>query len=122
MAFPCVCLAFSQHGGWIPRASLPRESGGSYVAFYSLVLEVTQHHFHYSQSLSRFKEKKHAPLLLVERWGACQCHLKGKHKGMFVQSSVENAICHKVEKADHLGLLTWSLMTVLSKDSSKDHL
>lgn len=43
-------------------------------------------------------------------------------KVCIVQSSLENPVCHQVEKADHLGLLTLSLTTVLSEDSSKDHL
>lgn len=29
-----------QHGGWIPKTSIPREPGGSCTAFYGLVLEI----------------------------------------------------------------------------------
>lgn len=48
MAFLCGCLALSQHGAWVPRASIPRERAKQkHIAFSNLALEVTLHHFCY---------------------------------------------------------------------------
>ena len=44
----CGCLASSQHGGRVPRASVSRELDRNWIPFYGLALEVTQCHFCYS--------------------------------------------------------------------------
>lgn len=41
----CGCLASSQHGGRVPRASVSRELDRNWIPFYGLALEVTQCHF-----------------------------------------------------------------------------
>ena len=52
-----VAWASSQHGGWVPRMSVPREGepGGSYVTFCNLALEVMQHLPLYSVHCSSHK-------------------------------------------------------------------
>ena len=44
---PWAACASSQHDSWVPRASVPRESGKSTLDFYDLASEVIEHHFLY---------------------------------------------------------------------------
>lgn len=42
-----MAWAFLQHGGWDPRANVPREPGRSYTAFSNLALAIRHDHFHW---------------------------------------------------------------------------
>ena len=56
-----VAWACAQHGGWVPRGSIPWEPGGSCITFYDLASEVTQSHFYHTPQSTRFKRKARKP-------------------------------------------------------------
>ena len=71
----------SQYGGWVPR-----EPGGSGIAFYDLALEVTWHHL---PDLPKFKamETQTPP-------SQCQSHTARRECGLGeIVLPIENAVC-----------------------------
>lgn len=52
-----VAWAFSQHGRWTLRGSVPKRADRSHVTFYELPSEVTRHYFHHSYRPIQIKEK-----------------------------------------------------------------
>lgn len=96
----CMCSghvaawASSQHGGWVPRASIPREPVVSYIIFNDLASEITGDYFTSETSWPRFKGKGHKPIHQCEHG---KVTLKGEHMRWetWLQRSVENIICPK---------------------------
>lgn len=48
----------SQQGGWLPRTSVPRDPGGSCIAFYDLASAVISHHFRHGHGAVQIPEEE----------------------------------------------------------------
>lgn len=74
--------ASSQHGGWVPRASIPKEQDGSAGYGYGLVSEVTLDHFHCTLSADTVikiaeiqgGKDREGGRDLITQWEECQDH------------------------------------------------